>query len=650
MALYRKILNLFRKPKRSRLYAGANINRFTANWLTAGTNADSEIRSSLQALRNRARQLCRDSDYARQALRTITSNVIGQGIQFQSQVKMQRGSGRLNNRVNDLIESEWHKWCNRDSCDVGGRLSFHEIERLILRSCAESGEVFIRMVYQPFGYSKIPFALEIIEADLCVDDYNGTAVNGNEIRMGVEIDEWSRPTAYYFYAGMRHPGDYLFQKTLSTSKYIRVPADEIIHLYIVDRPGQTRGITWFASAIERLHHLSGYEQAEVINARATASLMGFIQSPEGELIGEGTFDGDRVTTFEPGVFKYLAPGETVTVPPMNHDRSGSAFVDFLQAMLRATAAGLGCSYEGISQDYSQTNYSSSRLALLCERDYYRQLQHFLISIFHKHVYYKWLDVAVLSGALPLPRYEIDPDFYRMCRFIPRSWAWVDPLKEIAAYKEAEMAGYITKSQIIAESGGDLQEVFMQKQSELALAKELGLSFDTTIQPMVDEEEDLEEEDLEEEDIEEEEDEDDDIEEDDEEDRKVAIIDEYVLKYKRIPDKYSHINFKPPSGARNEAKRGLAWRREFGRGGTSVGVARARDISNGKQLSPSTVKRMKSFFARHEVDKQAEGFSPGEKGYPSNGRIAWALWGGDSGKSWANKVVNQINAADEEDNQ
>ena len=90
----------------------------------------------------------------------------------------------------------------------------------------------------------------------------------------------------------------------------------------------------------------------------------------------------------------------------------------------------------------------------------------------------------------------------------------------------------------------------------------------------------------------------------------------------------------------EANRGLDWRREFGRGGTSVGIARARDISNGKSLPLATVKRMKSFFARHEVDKKAEGFRPGEKGYPSNGRIAWALWGGDAGKSWSEKIVNQ----------
>lgn len=93
--------------------------------------------------------------------------------------------------------------------------------------------------------------------------------------------------------------------------------------------------------------------------------------------------------------------------------------------------------------------------------------------------------------------------------------------------------------------------------------------------------------------------------------------------------------KPTEAMAAEARRGLAWREEFGRGGTEVGVARARDISNRRDLSDETVARMRSFFARHEVDKQAEGFSPGEEGYPSAGRIAWALWGGDPGQSWAN---------------
>lgn len=654
MAWHTLITRLFTRPQRSkRMYQGASVSRLTQNWLTSSTNADSEIRSSLRTLRNRARQLCRDSDHARQALRLIVNNVVGSGIQFQSQVKLQRGAGRLDQRINDMIETAWDEWCHKTSCDVGGRMSFHDIERLVIRSCAESGEVIIRLVEQPFGNSKVPLGLEVIESDLLVDDYNGTAQNGNEIRMGVEIDEWSRPAAYYFYADMRHPGDYLFSNRVSTTaRYTRIPANEIIHLYTVDRPGQTRGVTWFSSSVERLHHLTGYEQAELIRKRVSASLMGFIQSPEGELIGDGTYDDERVSTFEPGVFKYLAPGESVSVPNLG-EHSDSHYSAYINSALRAFAAGIGCSAESIMNDYSQSNYSSSRLALQNERDVWRQLQSWMITNFHKIIYYRWLELAVLSGAVRLPRYELDPTFYASCRFIPRSWGYIDPTKEIAAYKEAERAGYITKAQIIAESGSDLQEVFLQLNYEHQLASDLELQFDTDVpQPMpiqqfatptANEEDDIEDDDIEDEGEEEVLGEEDDQLVEDELGR--AVYSGYSV---RVPEKYNHISFRPPSGARAEARRGLRWRREFGRGGTAVGVARARDIQNGVELSPSTIRRMVSFFARHEVDKQGEGFSPGEDGYPSNGRIAWALWGGDAGQSWANRVSTQMNNADEED--
>ena len=109
-----------------------------------------------------------------------------------------------------------------------------------------------------------------------------------------------------------------------------------------------------------------------------------------------------------------------------------------------------------------------------------------------------------------------------------------------------------------------------------------------------------------------------------------------------PAEFQADQHKPTKGMIEEAKLGLEWRREYNRGGTEVGVARARDISNGKNLSDDTVKRMNSFFARHEVDKKGEGFTPGEDGYPSAGRIAWALWGGDAGQAWAAAKVEQIN--------
>lgn len=114
--------------------------------------------------------------------------------------------------------------------------------------------------------------------------------------------------------------------------------------------------------------------------------------------------------------------------------------------------------------------------------------------------------------------------------------------------------------------------------------------------------------------------------------------------KAVPDKYAHIDFSPPQGVREAAQRGLDLRREFGRGGTPIGIARARDLANGVTLSPGTIRRMTSYFARHAVDERA---GWGDPANPTNGYIAWMLWGGDDGKAWAEKVAGQMDAVERE---
>ena len=459
---------------RRRSYEGALFSRLTQDWISQSTSQDAEVRISLRVLRNRVRQLCRDNDYAKQALRAIATNVVGTGIKFQSQVRAQRG-GKLNTKINQVIEQAWLDWCRKDSCDVSGRLCFADIERLAMMSTAESGEVIIRLIKQPFGRSKIPLGLEVIESDMLDELYNGVAEGtGNEIRMGVEIDEWQRPVAYYFF--QKHPGDYQYgEKTNPYRKRIRIPAEEVIHLYRHERPLQTRGIPWFASALTRLHHLSGYEQSEVIAARAGAALMGFVSSPEGQLLDEGVIDDQRVTEFAPGTIKYLAPGETFTVPSLQRP---DTFEPFMRQMLRAVAAGLGVSYETVSRDFSQTNYSSSRLSLLEDRDNYRVLQYWLTENLHQVIFDVWLDMAVLSGVLSLPGYDLDPSRYNQARWMARGWAWVDPLKEVQAYKEAVRCGFMTQADVISQSGGDLEELLANRSNELQQSQDLGLTFDT----------------------------------------------------------------------------------------------------------------------------------------------------------------------------
>jgi len=119
---------------------------------------------------------------------------------------------------------------------------------------------------------------------------------------------------------------------------------------------------------------------------------------------------------------------------------------------------------------------------------------------------------------------------------------------------------------------------------------------------------------------------------------VYTPDEYVADVDPEERAIDPEGYEPNGDMIAEAKQALEWRRVFGRGGTLVGVARARDIANGRRLPFTTIRRMSSFFARHEVDKEATGFNRGEDGYPSAGRIAWGLWGGDAGRDWAASII------------
>ena len=132
-----------------------------------------------------------------------------------------------------------------------------------------------------------------------------------------------------------------------------------------------------------------------------------------------------------------------------------------------------------------------------------------------------------------------------------------------------------------------------------------------------------------------------INEEDLEDYDEENIDKDITDWLEMDKALSDINTTPNNSMAEEAARGLQWRRKFKRGGTTVGVTRANQLIDKENLSIDTVKRMYSYFSRHEVDKQAEGFKQGEEGYPSAGRIAWALWGGDAGFSWSKKVRDQI---------
>lgn len=476
--LFRKLFLKYSPPPQKssfRMYAGAKQSRLTSGWGQLTTSADSELSSSLRILRARSRSLIRDASYAKRAKIIVVNNVVGSGIGMQAQIKTSRDM--LNDRVNDDIEATWEKWTNADSCHTGGVLHFADIERIAMGQVFEAGEIFIRKHYRPFGNSTIPFALEVIEPERVVDEFQPSALIPNAVvRMGIECDEFRRPLAYWI--KRLHPGEIRYSAT-ETDGIDRIPSDQIIHLKITDRWPQTRGEPWLHAVMRKLNDIDGYTEAEIIAARAAAAYMGIIETREE--YGQTTETGSKEITIEPGIVERLDPGDKFNF--ISPNRPNSNIDPFMRLLLREIAAGVGTSYESLSRDYSQSNYSSSRLALLDDRDLWRVVQFWFIRNFRNLLHREWMQQAVLSNslkAISVEQFGMDPDKFTVVRFKPRGWTWIDPAKEVEAYKEAIRAGLTTNTEVIALTGGgkDIEDVLDERRHELDMMKEKELTFDT----------------------------------------------------------------------------------------------------------------------------------------------------------------------------
>jgi lambda family phage portal protein len=477
------IINFFRKlwttpPRHSvnhRRYDGAKRGRLYGNWLASSASANSEIWASLSVLRNRSRDLIRNNDYARGIIQKLADNVIYQGIGFQAQVKQVKDPTKNDDRVNTAIESAWKEWAEEPLyCHTAGKLDFKEIQQLVFRSWLENGEVFVRKVHQSFSGSPIPLALEIIDPDRCPETYNGT--NGkNKIVMGVELDRWIRPVAYHFYKDS--PGE-LFN--LKGREIERIPASEIIHLHSTDSINQIRGVPLLASTILRLKNVGDYEENEQLAAKLTACVMGAVMTADADILGENNdSESEELPAdeqFQPGIIRYYAQGEKFDL--VNPTRPNPNLTAFIEAQLRASGAGTGMSYEHSANDYSKSNYSSTRVSLLNSRDRFKVWQVNFASKFNRSVYMGWLDIAVVSGVLNFADYELRPKRYQCVKWLFRGWSWVDPYKEVQATLAALAGGLTTLTKVAAEQGEDFEEMVktIAREREMLKAYGLNLSF------------------------------------------------------------------------------------------------------------------------------------------------------------------------------
>lgn len=438
-----------------RAFDGARLDRLTSDWLGAATSIDADLRAGLARIRQRSRDLAQNNDYVRRFLGMVARGVVGpSGFRLHASVTDRGGVNA--DSTNRALESAFDRWSRTGICETGGRLSFAELCRLAVRSVARDGEILIREVTGSAAGNEFGYALQLIDPVRLDGTLNVTAASGrNRIEMGVELDVDGRAVAYWITDGA--PAD-----LPGPRQRTRVPASSITHLYIVDRPEQTRGVPWLHTAMVRLHHLKGYDEAAVIAARIGASKMGIYTMPDGNPspLGDPQGDGTFMQTAEPGEFSVAPSGYTLTSydPAYPHDQ----YQAFVKACLRGIASGLDISYSTLANDLEGVNFSSIRSGTLDERDQWMALQDWFAGAFLAPLYDQWLKWALLNraivddagAALPIARYED----LRAHEWQGRRWQWVDPLKDITANVMAIQNHLASPQQIAAQSGRDLDDV------------------------------------------------------------------------------------------------------------------------------------------------------------------------------------------------
>ena len=447
-----------REPKKTqpagavRMYNAAKVNRLTQDWVYSQLSANEEIRRGLKTVRDRARDLERNNDHMRRYLQMVEANVIGRGVRLN--VKALDMGGAYDTMASDYLTRSFLRWA--DKADGSGLLRWLDLQRLVVRTVARDGECLVRFrrgADLPDG-----MAMDILEADYLDENHYGIADNGNRIIMGVEVDQYSKPIAYWLWAN--NPADAGSGAAPWTGGKVRIPASDIVHVYRMERPAQLRGMPWCASAVQSLHMLEGYQEAELVAARVSSCKMGFYKIPPGEdFTPDDQGAQGPLSDASPGAFERLPTGWDLVQYDPQHP--GANFDKFVKSILRSAAGGLNVAYNNFANDLDGVSYSSIRSGTLEERENWMVIQDWFINSFCKPVYSKWLEMALTTQAVKLPLAKIEK--FRADTWTGRRWPWVDPQSDMAARETELRLGLTSKSQIVQEQGKDFEEV--QKQRE-----------------------------------------------------------------------------------------------------------------------------------------------------------------------------------------
>ncbi len=440
----------------SRRLKGFQPSRAHLNTLIAAAGAD---------ITARARWLVRNNGYAANAIESWAGNVVGAGIKPSSLI--------ADAAAKAAVQRLWLQWT--DDSDAEGLTDFYGQQRRAARELFIAGEVFFRFrPRRPEDGLVVPLQLQMLPAEMLPLTRSESLPNGNAIRQGIEIDRIGRRVAYHFLR--RHPGD--ITDPALAGETVRVPAAEVLHIMDPVDAGQLRGVSRFAAGIVKLFLLDQYDDAELDRKKVAAMHALFITTPAPEAPFDGAESdeaGERVLDVQPGQIVMLEPGEEVqTSSPAD---SGQTYEPFQYRTLLQVSAALGLPYAYLSNDMLKANYSNSRLALLEFRRRVEAWQHaVMVHQLCRRVWARWLDTAVLAGAVDLPGYEQRRREHQACTWLPPRFEWVDPQKDARAEVEQIEAGLKSRSQAIAERGFDAEQVDAEIAADRARERRLGLSF------------------------------------------------------------------------------------------------------------------------------------------------------------------------------
>ncbi len=470
-------------------YRGADVGRLRGSWIPGGGSADSDLHPDLPRLRERSRDLIRNDGIASGAIDTVITNIIGSGIRMQSRID--KDTLAVNEEVADKLQKQiekiWERWV--PFADAGNRLSFYGLEELSERQRFINGESIIVPLRVFNSKKRRPYSLvlQTIESDRLSTPSD--LMSNKNIHAGVEVGEYGDPVSYF--VRKNHPGDFLYSRgySYSSENFIKYPAlndlgdPNIFHLYHVKRSGQTRGEPFFSPVMNMFKDRADYMEAEIVAARVAACFAIFIKktnSYEVSLARSKPENNKRVEELSPAMIEYL--NENEEIQPFNPNRPGGTFGIFMERILRDISAGLNIPYEILAKDFSRSNYSNTRAALLEARRFFMMQQRFIAENLCQHILVMLLEEAYLKGELPILDFYQNRDAYVRTRWIAPGWQWVDPENEVKASTEAVNNNLSTLAEEAAAQGQDWEENLEQRARELKKIKDLEVKYDVDMTP------------------------------------------------------------------------------------------------------------------------------------------------------------------------